>query len=405
MHAALSVEPDEISVCAIVSPRASAVPVGLSRFKSTRTPSELLNCVQSKSYNVCVLSSSEAEALSPALRAAHPGILIVLIADKAAFAPVSASCVDVILPAGFREDTAALLAPYIQKKLIEQHDQTLVSRAAESLRARLEWLGYKESRRNLDRDSESRTIIENLRISLSQGAGFGTLLTLVDMMADWCPCGTSCHVDSEIQRLLQQNSEIARHHLEALTKIIELMSTTFEPRVHSIAEVAESLHESAALIQPFLPAKRMRLRFSLPPRDARVAVVDLERVVMAFQELLINAYKYGEEGSSIDVLWAVTHGFLTVGVKNNAPEGDPYAKEELGTLTSPFLRLHPPVEDIISVETFGLGLGLTMVEYIMVRNKGLFALSRVSDHTSASPAACTLAQLFVPLSDNQRDFK
>lgn len=397
------------AVHAILSPRVAALSAGLPNFKSTLTESDLIRSVETRSYNVCFVSANEVESLSQTLRRTDPGILIVLVSGRSPAAPVPASAIDIVLPAEFpREGITNLLAPFIERKLAEQQDQSLVSRAAESLRGRLEWLGYKEARRNLDHTSESKSIIENLRVSLSQGAGFGTILTLIDMIGDWNQCSPSCQLDPEIKGMLLQNSQIARHHLEALTKIIELMSAPFSRSEHSIAETAESLRGAAGVIKPFLDSKGMTMRFAEPPGELRDVTVDLPHLQTAFQELIINAYKYGDAGSSIDVLWSLTHGFLTVAVKNNTPEDDSYITEKLDGLTSPFLRLHPPVEDIISIETFGLGLGLTMVEHIMVRNKGLFALSRVSDHTGTSPSPCTLAQLFIPLSETnsqQRNFQ
>lgn len=243
--------------------------------------------------------------------------------------------------------------------------------------------------------SPARTILDNLRISLSQGAGFGTILTLVDMLPDWKSSGPDCSVDRELLQLLQHNAAIARHHLEGLAALSNLMKTEFEPARWSVAELEQIIAPFLADLAPVLHSREMTVAAS-PAAASTEVFIDRPRFFLAFQELMVNAYKYGRPGSPIEVAWTEVPGYVVVAVKNRIAEQDADLPADSSTLVNPFFRSHPPVEDILTVEKFGLGLGLTMVDYVMTKSGGSLAHSRVFEIGSAS-VPCTLAQLFLPV--------
>ena len=82
--------------------------------------------------------------------------------------------------------------------------------------------------------------------------------------------------------------------------------------------------------------------------------IDLQKMRLVFEELLINAYKYSVSSSRIDIFAHVTGTYFCITFKNEIDEnsygGIPPEKEKL--VLEPFFRIHPPVEDILEVEKY-----------------------------------------------------
>ena len=127
--------------------------------------------------------------------------------------------------------------------------------------------------------------------------------------------------------------------------------------------------------------------------------VDLEKIYLAIEEILINAYKYSTNKSQINIFANVSKGYFCISVKNEVPKepygGIPQDMEKL--VIEPFFRLHPPVEDVISIEKFGLGLGLTVVDYLVRKHNGLFFIHNAIDHTGNRVSNCVLSEIFLPM--------
>jgi signal transduction histidine kinase len=120
---------------------------------------------------------------------------------------------------------------------------------------------------------------------------------------------------------------------------------------------------------------------------------------MAIEELVINAFKYCNENSNIDIFAHINNGYLIVSVKNEV-KNDSYggideSKEKY--VIQPFYRIHPPVESVNKIEKFGLGLGLTMVDHILGKHSGLFFIHNAKDHTTKTITLCVLSEIFLPL--------
>ncbi|HMV44733.1 MAG TPA: ATP-binding protein, partial [Leptospiraceae bacterium] len=127
--------------------------------------------------------------------------------------------------------------------------------------------------------------------------------------------------------------------------------------------------------------------------------IDIEKIKLVLEELLINAYKYSVSSSRIDIFAHITGTYFCITFKNEIDEnsygGIPPEKEKL--VLEPFFRIHPPVEDILAVEKFSLGLGLTVVDFIINKHNGMFFIHNAVDHTGKKRTNCVLAEVFLPI--------
>ncbi|PJE01609.1 MAG: histidine kinase [Leptospira sp.] len=280
---------------------------------------------------------------------------------------------------------------------IEKHIQKMESN---KLRSQLEWLNYKESIRKSGSDSHEKNSIENLKTSLSQGSGFGAMTSIVDMIqstASKNPDG-SLVIDGEIMDLLFENSEITKNMLKGLGYVSELLDSDIVTKRTEGSTLVEKIPEFCKEINSYLKLKNIKINY--PKLSTSCIInVDIEKIGMAIEELVINAFKYCNENSNIDIFAHINNGYLIVSVKNEV-KNDSYggideSKEKY--VIQPFYRIHPPVESVNKIEKFGLGLGLTMVDHILGKHSGLFFIHNAKDHTTKTITLCVLSEIFLPL--------
>lgn len=280
---------------------------------------------------------------------------------------------------------------------IEKHIQKMESH---KLRSQLEWLNYKESIRKSGSDSHEKNSIENLKTSLSQGSGFGAMTSIVDMIqatASKNPDGTQ-NIDSEILDLLFENSEITKNMLKSLGYVSELLDSDIIMTKTEGSTLVGKIPEFTKEINSYLKSKNIKINFPKLSTSCNVNV-DIDKIGMAIEELVINAFKYCNENSSIDIFAHINNGYLIISVKNEV-KNDSYggideSKEKY--VIQPFYRIHPPVESVNKIERFGLGLGLTIVDHILGKHSGLFFIHNAKDHTTKTMTLCVLSEIFLPV--------
>lgn len=270
--------------------------------------------------------------------------------------------------------------------------------ASLKLRSQLEWLTYKEERRNAGSHAQERNLIYNLMTSMNQGAGFGAVLTMVDLLklrGKKADDATYSFPAEMIDRLFEM-TDIARNMVEGLESILELIEKDFAKGQHALGELNSILSETIVHMRPHTSQRSLTVQTNLDPGNMEIQM-NAEKVRLAVEELVLNAIKYTPPGGRIDVYTHHTNTFAVFSTMNDvSPEGGiPADYEKL--VIEPFIRLHPPVEMAQKEERFGLGLGLSVVNHIARKHGGMFFIQEVKDYTSGQPRARILAELFLPL--------
>ena len=92
---------------------------------------------------------------------------------------------------------------------------------------------------------------------------------------------------------------------------------------------------------------------------------------IAFEELLINALKFSQADSTINVFTKFESGFFKIifaNEVNNQTGTISQTQEKL--IFKPFVRLLPPVEMFYNIEKYAMGLGLPVVKKIIQMHSG-----------------------------------
>lgn len=293
---------------------------------------------------------------------------------------------------------AATLNRAWEHKKFTSMQRTMDAQAAVKLRSQLEWLTYKEDRRHAESHAQERNLIYNLMTSMNQGAGFGAVLTMIDILklkGKNTNDGTISFPAEMIDRLFEM-ADIARTMVEGLESILELIEKDFEKASHPMAELNSMLTETVEHMRVHARERSLGIQTNLDPATMGI-IMNAPKVRLAVEEMILNAVKYTPQRGSIDVYTHHTNTFAVFSVMNDvSPEGGiPPEAEKL--VVEPFIRLHPPVEMAQKDERFGLGLGLSVVNHIARKHGGMFFIQEVKDYTSGQPRARVLAELFLPL--------
>ena len=284
------------------------------------------------------------------------------------------------------------LGKALEYKYLKDIEAELVLNESMKLRGQLEWLNYKETLRLTGKDSYQKNSIFNLTTSLSQGGGVGITISLLDMLKmEMVEQGDNYLVNKEILDTLFENNEYSRRVLFGLASVVELMEQTFVMQEMGAVQLIKEFPGYFKSILPFMKNKDISVAFPSVNSTCKVEI-DLQKMRLVFEELLINAYKYSVSSSRIDIFAHVTGTYFCITFKNEIDEnsygGIPPEKEKL--VLEPFFRIHPPVEDILEVEKFSLGLGLTVVDFIINKHNGMFFIHNAVDHTGKRRTNCVL---------------
>jgi DNA-binding response OmpR family regulator len=282
---------------------------------------------------------------------------------------------------------------------LRQTEKQLQVNSGLLLRKQLEWLNYKESRRKTDATSSEMLSIQNLRTSLSQGAGVGAMVTIIELIKGTAkPEGEGFYVDGKLLGMLFENTEIVQAILSGLESISEIMEKECELQHVSSSDLISVIPAWMKRIEEILPKKNLKITYPVLNHNCDLAV-NLPILADAMEELVVNAYKYTVQGTSLDIFAYISGSYLCIAVKNDVPEkpygGIPPEYEKL--VTEPFFRILPPEESAAKVEKYGLGLGLTVVEHVARKHNGLFSIHDVKDHTGDKVKSSVVAEIYLPV--------
>ena len=279
-----------------------------------------------------------------------------------------------------------------------EHQQSLS--AGEKIKAQIDWLNYKENRRLSSKDTAESKSIYNVKTSLAQGAGFGTLITLIDIMkasAMETEEGKMI-VDKDVVDMMISNNEYCRAQIDGLNFATRIMERDFEFEDYSISRFISDLPKMTERVIPYLKEKNLKITYPEPTEDAKLRF-NKKAISLVVEEMVVNAYKYSRKNSTINIFARFREGYFWFSVKNSIDKepygGVPPEYEKL--VLEPFFRIHPPDETVSKVERIGFGLGLAVADYVAKKHGGIFIIRDVKDMIKRDPEPCVLAEFLLPV--------
>lgn len=275
--------------------------------------------------------------------------------------------------------------------LAEMYDQPA------RMQSKLEWLLWKEKSKSRDRIAAERTLINNIKHSLSQGLGVGGLTTLIDLLAMAARReGDRVSVCARMFQQLLDSSEAVREWFDSLETITAAFTRECETRPMSTEDAEICIHNAVVETERLRRIKGQTVNVdSLPPALLCGEPAALE---LCLRELLTNAYKYSPAGSVVNVTGYRSSNGVSIIVLNDlelAADGATGVPSDLeNAVFEPFFRMKNTYDERYRGEELGMGIGLTIVQNTMNQFGGAAFLYEVNDHASGgNPRRRVVAEL------------
>ncbi|HRX15091.1 MAG TPA: response regulator [Spirochaetota bacterium] len=284
---------------------------------------------------------------------------------------------------------------YRSRELIEQ--ERIIK-----LENQLEWVQWNKEIINRDNDRIDTALFDSLNNSFNQGAGFGALLSLINLVASSIKKeGDHYVVPSDIFDLIKSNAAIAEKTLNFFSDLSLLMKNDISISNSTCMDIYDLLLEivNSDNIKNLSNLRGHTILLSNIPADIKdtVCKINPRYISTAINELFVNALKFSTSNSKITVMLRYSGGKFLISVLNTP---QPTKSDIIGippeyqnVVFEPFFRLVKVVYE--DYGTLDYGLGLTLVDKIVRSHGGRVDIGNVIDHTDPSrdPVTKVLAQI------------
>jgi CheY-like chemotaxis protein len=256
------------------------------------------------------------------------------------------------------------------------------------IQSQLEWNHLREQTQKQYEDNSDTIIIESLRTSISQGIGFGSLVSTIQMIkrrAIRSDDGSSYTIPARLMDILLSNYEASEkiiHFFESLNNVIQNPLACAD---YSIADFFLLIQSCIDELNFLFENKEIKMNLCQDKYDSsnKHLYIQVSIVKKVIQELLFNILKFSRKKSSSYIIMEVHAEFLRISFLNSpevSQEGDIYGipPEYSNLVFEPFFRISKLVyEDVPSLD---FGLGLTYVDKVIRKHNGKVLIYNVRSH-------------------------
>jgi len=276
--------------------------------------------------------------------------------------------------------------------------------SVERIRNKLEWMIWKDRQLLGAKQSSEKLLLKNIKHSMSQGFGFGGLLTQIGLLE------LTAKTENNIVTLNTENfnalltaADNLRGWFENIDKITALFNMELENAKMREEDLSLTIQESLTAVETLRQINNQTVSCGeLKPPG--VVICSAKILGMCFREILTNSFKYSPEGSTIHILNYRSSNFLSIAVVNDilpmqgGVTGIPPEMENL--LFEPFLRLNNTYDERFRAEELGMGIGLTIVQNALSQYGGAAFVYEVLDHAvDFQPRRRIVAEMMLSLAE------
>ncbi len=285
---------------------------------------------------------------------------------------------------------------------LEKAEEQIKKSGTESIDRDMDWQSWKEKmlERNISRTD--RSIFSNINNSFTQGAGFGTLITFMEMMARTAKDKNGqLLVDSELFNEAMKNVGIAQDAFKIFASIDWIISNDIELKPATVRDLYNLIKRAIKKAEPFTGINKNRVIINEFPVSLQSVKINInpEYFSDAVYELIINALKFSRKGTSIAILLFAQGKSLRLSVLNDPQKtgddilGIPAEYEKV--VFEPFYRISKMVYE--KYNTLDFGIGLTYVDKIVARHGGEIFAENITDYSDVKKDPVTRVNLMMAL--------
>lgn len=222
------------------------------------------------------------------------------------------------------------------------------------------------------------SLFHTLKNVLTQGSGFGMLISLVSYLEDGSEITENNYiVDKEIGDLLIQHSKFAHKTVELIDQLHNITKhsiRTYKVRADTIPKLVNKVTEK---LESRIQIKNNKISLGLNSELSNYSLYINEEILeQAISELVLNALKYSVDNTPIMVTYNHVKNYITTSI-SNVPEIEIKTKE-LDNWFIPFYREQQVVDE--RYESLDFGLGLTFVQKVIQQHNGNISLDHLNVH-------------------------
>jgi PAS domain S-box-containing protein len=290
---------------------------------------------------------------------------------------------------------------------LERVKETLDTAGQDSSKREVDWKEWKEKMMDRNVTRTDKSLFKNIHNSLTRGAGFGALVTLIDTMVSRAEKSGGRHiVDSRLMGLIQNNANLVKDAFKTFTSLDWIISNEFNLQKTSLRELYENTKVIISKAEEYCGINNNRIiinDFNYRFENLHVNL-NKEYFSKAVYELLINAMKFSKKNSYIAVFVNVSGRDAMISVISDPEKnedgiaGIPMEYEKI--VFEPFYRLTKFVHE--EYNTLEFGLGLTLVEKIIGKHGGEVTARNIMDHSDARRESALKVNMSISLPLNEK---
>ncbi len=269
---------------------------------------------------------------------------------------------------------------------LEKIRNTVKNSASDSIDKDMAWQTWKEKMLSRNISRTDRSIFSNINNSFTQGAGFGTLITFMEMMGK-SPSDANGHriVDATLFNEAMKNVKIAQDAFKIFAGIDWVISNKIETEETTVREIYTLIKGIISKYKRFAELNKHRIVINDMPTALknRKLCINPQYFSEAISELIINALKFSRSATNIIILVYSHNNTLRVSVINDPVKGSDgtvgIPEEYEKVVFEPFYRLSKLVHE--RYNTLDFGIGLTFVEKIVTRHGGEIFAENIVDYS------------------------
>ncbi|TGL72363.1 ATP-binding response regulator [Leptospira jelokensis] len=316
-----------------------------------------------------------------------------------------------------------LIKPVLPKELLKKVEYHLSKRSLDyktsilekekiiSLEKLLDWYSFKN--RSLEAGEFNakelhKNLFHVLRASLSQGAGFGILVQIIDIIKGMKQTETGDYIlEKEILSILEENANYSKKVLNTFAEIENIIFGRVPEEEIPLSLFWNELKSVANDLESQTKIKNHKILISDVSKNQlenHSILWNREYFQKLFRELLINAMKFSLDSSSILVLLEWKSDSISLSVINvvgsDLKIGEGIPNEYLDLVFEPFFRLTKNLYE--RYETLDFGIGLSFVKETVQKFGGTIRVSNILDHLGENVEPKVEFKLTLPYSSSAK---
>lgn len=272
----------------------------------------------------------------------------------------------------------------------------------------LEWYKFEEKIKSRDSNAIGTNIFESLLTSFNQGSGFGSLITFISLMRSTAvKDGDYYKISNKLYDTIMENVKSADKALQAFADMTKIVADTFNTERISISSLYDYVAGKLEDLESQIAIGKHHLMLSDRKKFFSNQYIEINRdyIMKAFEEIILNSLKFSPEGSDVMVLLNSQNERCAISVINDVVindkghKGIPVGYENL--VFEPFYRLTKTVRE--KYKTLDYGLGLTLVEKIIIKCGGTIAINNIMDYSDikSGPKVRVECTMIFPVSHDE----